>query len=84
MDQWQKTHPPVQETGVRSLVWEDPPCRKNNETPAPELLSSRSRAQGAMITEACAPLSLGSTTREAAAMRRPRTASREHPPICHN
>ena len=25
--QWLRTHLPVQETWVRSLVWEDPTCR---------------------------------------------------------
>ena len=44
-----------------------------------QLLSLR-----AVAPEACAPQSLRSATREAAAMRRPCTKTAEEPPACHN
>ena len=58
-----------------SLVWEDPTCQ-GVTMPVPWLLSPR-----ATMTEARVPQSLRSTTREAAAMRSPRTTAADQRPL---
>ena len=62
MAQWLRIRPPMQETRVRALVWEDPTCRRATKPCAPQLLSLRSTARDpqllsprATTTEACTP-----------------------------
>ena len=52
-----------------------------NLAPEPQLLSLYSRACAPQHTEAHAPWSLCSVTREVTAVRRPRTTTRESPPF---
>ena len=72
--------PPIQETQVRTLIWEDPTCWGTTEPvshnywacePAPE--------PGSTATEACAPSSQCSATGEATPMRSPRTTTESSP-----
>ena len=77
----------MQETWVRSLNWEDPTCC-GGIARAPQLLSLCSSARELQLlspctgtTEAHAPYSLCSATREDPGVRSLSTAAREWPPL---
>ena len=66
MTQWLRVCLPMQGTRVRTLVWEDPTCRRATGPREPQLLSLR-------------VWSLCSATREAATGKGPRTAMKSGP-----
>ena len=72
---------PMQETQVKSLVRDDPTCCEATKS-EPQLLSLCSR-DGAATTEAHAPYSPCSMTRDATTVRHPCTAPRVGP-ATHN
>ena len=47
--QWYKTHRPMKETQVWSVIQEDPTCCRTNYTHASQLLSLYSRSQKAWV-----------------------------------
>ena len=52
MVQWMSVHLPVQETGIQSLVQEDPTCHGVTKAHASQLLEPESsRAPGATVPE---------------------------------
>ena len=81
VDQWWRICLPMQETRVRSLIWEDPTClgaskpmSHNYRAWAPQLQSPH-----VTTTEAGVPQSLCPTTREAATMTSLNTAIENSP-----
>ena len=74
---------PMQETWIRSLVWEDPTCLRAAKA---MWLCSRAwelqpRSPRAATAEACTPLTPCATAGEATALRTLHTATREQPPL---
>ena len=88
MAQWQRIRLPMQETGVQSLVWQDPTCLGAAKLMRHGYLSLCSRAWEPQLlspcptaTEAWVLQSLRSATREATTARIPSTSTGEQPSL---
>ena len=70
--QWLRIHLPVQESQVRSLIWEDPTCRRATEPVHDNYWASALEPRNhAATAEIRVPHSLCSATRETTPMRSP-------------